>query len=107
MPMMSPGRVLPSEVDREWLLSGLARRAFGTPQETAYVFVDDSGEFETPVSCGALYARAQAVAQALLREGVEPGQPVLLLFMPGLAYVEALLGVLYAGAVAVPVRPRC
>lgn len=102
---MSLGMVLPSESENEWLLSGLARRAFATPQDTAYVFVDDSGEFETPVSCGALYARAQAVAQALLREGVEPGQPVLLLFMPGLAYVEALLGVLFAGAVAVPAYP--
>jgi amino acid adenylation domain-containing protein len=105
MLMMSPGRVLPSESGHDWLLAGLAKRAFSTPDDVAYVFVDDSGEFETPVSCGALYARAQAVAHSLLREGVEPGQPVLLLFMPGLAYVEALLGVLYAGAVAVPAYP--
>ena len=39
------------------------------------------------------------------RDGAPPGERVLLLYPPGLEYVAALFGCLYAGAVAVPAYP--
>ncbi|MEU5703589.1 type I polyketide synthase [Streptomyces aurantiacus] len=48
--------------------------------------------------------RTRAVAALLQREGLT-GAPVLLLHPPGLDYVAAFLGCLYAGAIAVPAYP--
>lgn len=50
-------------------------------------------------------ARTRAVAGTLLRNGLT-GHRVLILLPPGADYVAALLGCLYAGAVAVPVQPH-
>lgn len=52
----------------------------------------------------ALQRRARAVA-AELREYVVPGDRVVLLVPPGLDYIAAFFGCLYAGAVAVPAYP--
>jgi acyl transferase domain-containing protein/acyl-CoA synthetase (AMP-forming)/AMP-acid ligase II/acyl carrier protein len=61
---------------------------------------------ERALSIGQLHQRALAVA-ARLRKTVRPGDPVLLLFRPGLDFVVAFVGCLYAGAIAVPVpSPR-
>ncbi|MFD5698626.1 aminotransferase class I/II-fold pyridoxal phosphate-dependent enzyme [Streptomyces lasiicapitis] len=48
--------------------------------------------------------RARRVAALLQHEGAT-GEPVLLLHPPGLDYIAAFLGCLYAGAVAVPAYP--
>ncbi len=45
------------------------------------------------------------VIAAHLQRLVQPGERVLLAYPPGLAYVTAFLGCLYAGAVAVPTYP--
>lgn len=52
----------------------------------------------------ALGDRAKAVAAALVRRGLT-GHRVLVLLPPGADYVAALLGCLYAGAVAIPAPP--
>lgn len=56
------------------------------------------------VSHHALERRAAAVAAGLRRLGVRPGDRVVLRLPNGAAFVEALLGVLRAGAVAVPLN---
>lgn len=53
----------------------------------------------------ALGNRAEAVAAALARRGLT-GHRVLVLLPPGADYVAALLGCLYAGAVAIPASPE-
>src|SRR5262245_37423391 len=45
--------------------------------------------------------RARAVAAELQAAGLA-GKPVLLLFAPGLDFIAAFFGALYAGAIAVP-----
>jgi long-chain acyl-CoA synthetase len=50
--------------------------------------------------------RADGVARALVDRGVVPGAAVALLWPNEVGYVVALLGVLRAGAVAVPLNPK-
>ncbi|HMV69844.1 MAG TPA: AMP-binding protein, partial [Myxococcota bacterium] len=53
---------------------------------------------------GAIDVRARAIGAELTRRGLV-GRRVLLLYVPGIAFIEALYGCLYAGAVAVPAYP--
>jgi acyl-CoA synthetase (AMP-forming)/AMP-acid ligase II/acyl carrier protein len=48
---------------------------------------------------------ARSIAARLQAAGVRRGEPVLLLYAPGLELVRALFGCCYAGAMAVPVYP--
>nr|AKA59499.1 non-ribosomal peptide synthetase [uncultured bacterium NM_1663] len=64
------------------------------------------------LTCGArqwtyrnLVTRAERVAQGLVRRGVVPGDFVGLLLSRGPGQVEAVLGVLFAGAAYVPIEP--
>lgn len=61
------------------------------------------GSVET-LGFGALDARARALAARLVEDGAR-GQRALLLFAPGLDFIAAFLGCLYAGVVAVPAYP--
>lgn len=51
-----------------------------------------------------LHQQAQAIAALLQDLGCQQ-QPVLLLYAPGLSYIAAFFGCLYAGAIAVPAYP--
>jgi amino acid adenylation domain-containing protein len=82
------------------LLRGRAERQSA---QRAYTFLQDDGG-EQSLTYGELDARARAVA-ASLRPVVPTGGRVLLLYPPGLEYVVAFFGCLYAGAVAVPAYP--
>jgi acyl-CoA synthetase (AMP-forming)/AMP-acid ligase II/aryl carrier-like protein len=86
------------------LFDAFVQRVDTQPEATAFVFVDDAGEQETPVSNRALDAQARRIAAILLQAGAQ-GQPVMLLYTPGLDYIGALLGCLYAGCIAVPAYP--
>lgn len=82
----------------------LRYRAEGAPDGLAYQFLDD-GEVEGPSHTYAqLDRRARAIA-AYLRTHLKPGDRALLIFPPGLDYMAAFFGCLYAGVVAVPVYP--
>jgi acyl-CoA synthetase (AMP-forming)/AMP-acid ligase II len=86
------------------LFDAFVRRVKAQPDATAFIFVDDAGEQETPVSNRELDERARRIAAVLLQAGAQ-GQPVMLLYTPGLDYISALLGCLYAGCIAVPAYP--
>jgi acyl-CoA synthetase (AMP-forming)/AMP-acid ligase II/acyl carrier protein len=82
----------------------LRARARHTPERTAYLFLHD-GEVEgPPLRYADLDARARAIAARLQEQGA-PGERALLLFPPGLEFVTAFFGCLYAGVVAVPAYP--
>jgi amino acid adenylation domain-containing protein len=82
----------------------LKRRAAERPDDLAYLFLAD-GEVESErLTWADLDTRARAIA-ATLRESLAPGDRALLLFPPGLDFVAAFFGCLYAGVVAVPAYP--
>ncbi|MGW5530786.1 fatty acyl-AMP ligase [Streptomyces xanthochromogenes] len=81
----------------------LAARFADSAARTALLCLDGDGNAEGH-TYGELDARARAVAAALLRRRTA-GRPVLISMDEGPAAVTALVGCLYAGAVAVPVPP--
>jgi fatty-acyl-CoA synthase len=67
-------------------------------------FVNDDGS-ETYEPYEATRTRAGAIAQALARRGVKPGQRVALLIPESLGFIPSFFGVSLMGAAAVPMAP--
>ncbi|HEX6909033.1 MAG TPA: fatty acyl-AMP ligase, partial [Longimicrobium sp.] len=82
----------------------LRERAARHPERTACVFLLDGEQEGESLTYGDLDREARRVAARLRAEGLG-GERALLLFPPGLAFVAAYFGCLYAGVVAVPVYP--
>jgi amino acid adenylation domain-containing protein len=82
----------------------LRARAEERPGQVAFTFLADGQTEAGRLTYAALDARARAVAIAL-RAAVAPGERALLLFPPGLDFIAAFFGCLYAGVVAVPAYP--
>jgi amino acid adenylation domain-containing protein/FkbM family methyltransferase len=82
----------------------LETRAAEHPDRLAYTFLRDGEVEEANLSYGELGRAARAVG-AWLQERTLQNQNVLLLYPPGLEYIVAFWGCLYAGAVAVPAYP--
>ncbi|MDC0712647.1 AMP-binding protein [Stigmatella sp. ncwal1] len=86
------------------LIALLRERAARHPDRTAFIFLDD-GENESQVlTFGQLEQRVRAVAARLQALGAA-NQRALLLYPPGLEFIVAFLGCLYARVVAVPAYP--
>lgn len=81
----------------------LQRRAALDPARRAYAFIDYRGEETAVLSYGELHARALAVA-AELSACCAPGDRALLVFPPGLEFIVAFFGCLYARVIAVPLN---
>jgi amino acid adenylation domain-containing protein len=94
---MDARRVAPTLVE---LLRG--RAAEGTAGH-GYTFLADGGD-EERLSFAGLDERARGIA-ALLQEHCRPGDRALLLYAPGIDFIAAFFGCLYAGVVAVPAYP--
>lgn len=86
------------------LVDVLRRRAVEQSEGEAYVFLDRGEVDGTRWSYGQLFERVRAIAACLQAIGAF-GQRVLLLYPPGLEFVAAFLGCLFAGAIAVPTSP--
>ncbi|GHO70185.1 hypothetical protein KSC_090770 [Ktedonobacter sp. SOSP1-52] len=82
----------------------LRERAFSHPERRVYTFLADGEKEEAHLTYAELDYQARAIA-SLLQASRASGQPVLLLYQPGLAYLAAFFGCLYAGAIAVPAYP--
>ncbi len=74
------------------------------PNQCSYIFLADGKTAEHKLTYGELDRQARAIAAALQALDVT-GERALLLYPPGLAYIAAFFGCLYAGVVAVPVYP--
>ncbi|HEY0068876.1 MAG TPA: fatty acyl-AMP ligase [Chloroflexia bacterium] len=70
----------------------------------AYRFLVDGDTEEVTITYSALDERARSIARQLLLV-TEPGERALLLYSPGLDYIAAFYGCLYAGVIAVPAYP--
>jgi amino acid adenylation domain-containing protein len=82
----------------------LTYRADLHPDKTAYIFLKDGEDEECRVTYQELNRRARAIAVRLQSIGIA-GERALLLYPPGLNYVAAFFGCLYAGVIAVPLYP--
>ncbi|WNG33627.1 amino acid adenylation domain-containing protein [Archangium violaceum] len=85
------------------LVELLRERAQQEPDFGLYTFLVDGEEQEERLTYAALDRRARAIAARLAE--LPPGTRILLLYAPGLEYIAAFFGCLYAGMVAVPVYP--
>ena len=82
------------------LIDLLRFRSLHEPTLAAYRFLAD--QETSSITYGALDLRARAVAALLQARGLQR-ERVLLVYPPGLDFIAAFFGCLYAGAVAVPV----
>ena len=87
------------------LVDLLQARAAEQGSDTAFTFLVD-GEHEGPrVTYAELDERARVIASELRERGVNAGDRALLLYPPGLDFIPAFFGCLYAGMIAVPAYP--
>ena len=78
-------------------------RAINQPTQQAYTFLK-SGETEDGWTYEELHLRSQAIAVSLQSLNAF-GERALLLYQPGLDFIAAFFGCLYAGVIAVPAYP--
>src|ERR1044072_8948901 len=86
------------------LIELLDHRALHQPDQLAYTFLLDGEESERHLTYRELQQRARAIATALRLAGAK-GERALLLYPPGLDFIEGFFGCLYAAVVAVPAYP--
>ncbi len=86
------------------LVELLRHRALSRPEKHAYSFLTDGEQKEIRWTYADLDAKARAIAAHLQEERLT-GTPALLLYPPGLDYIAAFFGCLYAGVIAVPAYP--
>ena len=79
-------------------------RASNQGEQPLYTFLPDRGTEETHYTYAEFDRRARAIGAALQQQGAA-GQRALLLYPPGMEFVVAFFGCLYAGVVAVPAYP--
>ncbi|WP_040897601.1 type I polyketide synthase [Xenococcus sp. PCC 7305] len=82
----------------------LAERVASRPEKTAFTFLQDGETESSSLSYQELEAKATAIATVLQSRNAK-GERALLLYQPGLEFITAFLGCLYAGVVAVPAYP--
>ncbi len=82
----------------------LQYRAGHTPDDTAYIFLNDQGEEKSRLTYREVDERARRIA-ATLREHLRPGERALLLYPDAEDFIAPFLGCLYAGVIAVPAYP--
>src|SRR6185503_9694298 len=86
------------------LIELLRERAQQQPAHFGYNFLLDGEEQVVSLSDGELDRSARRIGAYLQSIGAS-GERVLLLYPPGLDYIAAFFGCLYAGAIAVPAYP--
>jgi acyl-CoA synthetase (AMP-forming)/AMP-acid ligase II len=100
---MSKGGIDPT-ADCSSLVELLSRQAIHQADRVVFTFLVDGDAEEIRMTYGELDRRARAIGAWLQREGAT-GSRALLLFPPGLEFITAFFGCLYAGVACVPVYP--
>ncbi|RUS98090.1 acyl-CoA synthetase [Trichormus variabilis SAG 1403-4b] len=84
----------------------LRYRALHQPNQTAFTYLEDEEGLESTLTYQQLDAKARSIA-VYLQNILTPGERVLLLYPPGLDYIAAFFGCLYAELIAIPLySPR-
>lgn len=97
-------RFFDPSVECSTLVELLRRRALYQPDRRAYTFLVDGETEEAHLTYEELDRQARTIGALLQSVGAAGGR-ALLLYPPGLEYIAAFFGCLYAGVVAVPVYP--
>ena len=89
------------------LVELLRMRASQAPHQLAYTFLQDGIREAEAITYADLDRAARAVAVDLLQSSdrVKPGGCVLLVYPPGLEFLAAFFGCLYAGLIGIPAPP--
>ena len=95
----------PTQETRPTTLVALLRaRATRQPEQYAYSFLADGKTISQRFTYGELDYQARAIAARLQSLDCQ-GERALLLYPPGLDFIAAFFGCLYAGAIAIPAPP--
>ncbi|HVK98632.1 MAG TPA: AMP-binding protein [Dongiaceae bacterium] len=86
------------------LVQMASQRALDRGNATLATFITDNGNVDGMMSFRNLDEDARRIAVALVEKGLA-GKKLMLLYTPGLDYVRAFFGCLYAGCVPVPAYP--
>ncbi|MCX7706552.1 MAG: fatty acyl-AMP ligase [Anaerolineae bacterium] len=86
------------------LVDLLCWRAAGQPDQQAAAFLDDESDAVGRLTYAELDRKARNIGALLQAHGLA-GERALMLYSPGLDFVAAFFGCLYAGVVAVPAYP--
>lgn len=100
---MSTYQIAP-RTETSTLVDLLRWRAEHQPHRDAFMFTRPGDSGAIHMSYAELDCQARAIA-ALLQDRGSTGKPVLILHSPGLEYIAAFFGCLYAGAIAIPAYP--
>ncbi|MEO1629020.1 MAG: fatty acyl-AMP ligase, partial [Bacteroidota bacterium] len=82
----------------------LRQRAIQTPDQQAFVFLNNRGTEVATHTYGSLDEKVRKMA-AVIRSETREKDRVLLLFPPGLEFIEAYFACMYANVIAVPAYP--
>src|SRR6267378_206046 len=82
----------------------LHRRALTGADHIVYRWLADGEEESEVLTCSSLETAAISISDVLVGSGCS-GKPALLLYPPGLDFIRAFFGCLYAGTIAVPAYP--
>jgi acyl transferase domain-containing protein/acyl-CoA synthetase (AMP-forming)/AMP-acid ligase II/pimeloyl-ACP methyl ester carboxylesterase/acyl carrier protein/NAD(P)-dependent dehydrogenase (short-subunit alcohol dehydrogenase family) len=82
----------------------LQERVIGLPDKIAFTLLQDGETELDKITYRQLELKARAIAGVLQSYKVQ-GERALLLYQPGLEFITAFLGCLYAGVIAVPAYP--
>ena len=86
------------------LVDLLRRRASTQPELALHTFLPDGEQEGGRLTCSSLDHQARSLAARLQQMGLQ-GERALLLYPPGLDFITAFFGCLYASVVAVPAYP--
>ncbi|HET6472573.1 MAG TPA: AMP-binding protein [Pseudomonadales bacterium] len=87
------------------LVDALQFHVSATPQRVHVELYEGSSDVPRAITYAALCDGARRAAAGMQRAGIEPGSAVAIMLPTGAAYLEAFLGALLCGAVAVPIYP--
>ncbi|MGD8497352.1 MAG: phosphopantetheine-binding protein, partial [Chromatiales bacterium] len=73
--------------------------------EREHIHLLGEGDTAEAISYGRLWAQARGIGAGLQREGLLPGETVLLMLPTSLDYFRAFLGTVLAGGIPVPIYP--
>lgn len=79
-----------------------------TRNKTLYTWINEEGVVMCQRTYGELYSNANCIAQKLLtcqKPFIKPGDRVLMIYVPGLDFIDAFFGCLRAKVIPVPVLP--
>ena len=98
---------IPNPTNSLTIVDILREYALKQPSKEAFIFIKHSYEVpeETRLSYAELHQSAENIANLLLQHNPNSSLPVLLVFPPGLEFIKAFFGCLYAGMIAVPTNP--